>query len=161
MITSRIKIGDDAIQDFQEAWGFVYLDADERFDAPLKKCATSSYAEQPGENSDNKTVADAFDYTAKFCIDAPNRDLTRVNAVIARFNNALYFKDPDSDVRTYRQVEFYNDLNHVKIVGVPDPVQEAKSCWRSPRLGLMECAVVELKIRVRNPGLCDFNLKSE
>lgn len=156
MITARLKIGDGAMEDTYEKWGLIFKDADKRFEAPVKSHDKSSYAGQAGENIDPRTVQDAFDYKIEFIIEAPNKNLENVNAKIATFNKALYTASADSDIRAYKQVELYH--HRVKIVGIPEPIPEAKELYRHSKLGVMECAVVEWKIRVSNPKLCDFNL---
>jgi len=159
MITTRIKIGDGPVQDFYEAWGFIYMDADERTEAPVKSFEKSAYAEEPGEHIDPRTVQDAFDYTATFLLECPNRDFVNANSRIAAFNKALYTADAASGVRTYKTVTFYNDHNRVKIVGVPEPVAEPKSFFRRQDGSVMDCAEVTLKLRVERPDLCDFDLQ--
>lgn len=156
MITARLKIGDRAIEDTYDKWGFIYKDSDRAFESPVKSHDKTSYAEQQGENIDPRTVQDAFDYKIEFIIEAPNMYLKNVNAKIAKFNEALYSTKAGSDIRTYKQVELYH--HRVKIVGIPEPISEAKDFFRHSKFGAMECAVVEWKIRVSNPKLCNFNL---
>lgn len=157
MITSRIQIGDGPIEDFQRKWGFIYIDADERTEAPIKKRDASSYAEEAGEHIDPRTVQDAFDYTAKFLIEAPNRNRINANSKIAAFNKALYTQSPGSDVRTYKEITFFNDFNRVKIVGIPEPITEPTEFYRRNSGDVMDCVEVELKIRVGDPSKCDFD----
>lgn len=157
MITTRIQIGDGEIVDFQRKWGFIYMDADERTEAPIKKRDSTSYAEEAGEHLDPRTVQDAFDYTAKFLIEAPNRNMVNANSKIAAFNKALYTQDPDSGVRTYKEITFFNDFNRVKIVGIPEPIAEPTEFYRRQDGRAMDCVEVELKIRVSNPSRCDFD----
>ena len=66
MIKVRLQIGDGAIEDTYSKWGLIYLDADERTEAPIKAREVTSYAEEAGEHVDPRSVPDAFDYTAKF-----------------------------------------------------------------------------------------------
>lgn len=157
MIRVRIQIGDGAVEDTYNKWGFIYMDADERTEAPVKGRETTSYAEEAGEHTDNRTVPDAFDYTAKFLIEAPNRNLGNVNARIAEFNRALYSQL--GDIRHYKTVTFYNDLNRVKIVGLPEPIAVPTEVYHSRRYGELDFAIVELKLRVSDPTRCDFDLK--
>lgn len=158
MIKVRIKIGDGEIADTFSKWGFIYIDADERTEAPIKSRETTSYAEEAGEHIDPRTVQDAFDYTVKFLIECPNKDLENANAKIAAFNQALYTKSPDSDIRTYHEVTFYNDYNRIKIVGLAEPIAQPTDFFRKQDGSALDCAQVELKIRVSNPGKCDFDL---
>lgn len=161
MINVRLQIGNDGdILDTFAGWGLIYLDADERTEAPIKKRKATSYAEKAGENLDPRSVPDAFDYTVKFLIQTPNRFLTSANAKIAEFNRALYDvkPDPDSDVRIYKTVTFFNDFNRVKIVGIPEPIAQPTDFYRRSDGSALDCAQVEFKIRVCNPLLCDFNL---
>jgi len=159
MIKVRLQIGDGPIEDTFAKWGFIFMDADKRTEAPIKGRPTSSYAEEAGEHTDPRTVPDAFDYKVTFLIEAPNRNLTNVNAKIAAFNKALYTRTAGSDIRTYKEVTFYNDYNRVKIVGLPEPIAEPTEFYRRHDGRVMDCAEVELKIRVSNPSLCNFSLK--
>lgn len=153
MIRVKLQIGDDAAWDTYERWGLIYMDADERTEAPIKARATSSYAEEPGEHTDARTVQDAFDYKTKFLIECNDGAMENVNAAIARLNRAMY--DVCDGVRVYKEVTFYNDYNHVKITGIPEPIAEPVKVDR--RYGISDIAEVELKIRVGKPQLCDFH----
>ena len=155
MITVRIKIGDGAITDTQ-AYGLVYLDSDKRVGAPSKGFEATSYPEEEGEHIMPKTVDAAFDYKAKFFIQADS--LENANEKIAAFNSELYTQEQDSDVKTYKQVEFYNDYKRHKIVGYPSEIPEATDFWRDPDNQVNDVVVVEWNIRVTKPSLCDFSL---
>lgn len=161
MIRSKIQIEGGEVKDFYEEFGFIYLDADERTAAPEKEDAVSSYAEQDGENRDGRTVKAPFDYTAKFLIEAPNKDLTNVNVKIGNFNRAVRETTANSDVARKMEIAFYNILNRVKIVGTCEPIAEPKECYHSNKYGAMDFAVVELKIRVSHPEKCDFELNTD
>lgn len=156
MIKVRIKIGDGAIEDTFTAHKLIYIKADNRTEAPIKKRDTTSYVEQAGENTDKRTVQNAFDYKVTFVIDGQNTDLNNVNAIVAAFNAKLYTQPANSDIRTYKEVTFYNDFKRVKIVGLPEPIAEPKEMKRS-RNGY-DFAEVELVIHVSDPTKCDFNL---
>lgn len=158
MINVRIKIGDGAIQDTYTAHKLIYMDSDHRTEAPIKKRDTSSYAEEAGEHTDPRTVQNAFDYKVQFIVEAPNKNLENANAVIAAFNSKLYTQPTNSDIRTYKEVAFYNDYKRVKIIGLPDPIAEPKELYRKQDGNVMDCAVVELTIHVSDPTKCDFNL---
>lgn len=163
MIDVRIKIGDGTAHDTFTKWGLIYLESDHRTEAPIKKRESSSYAEDAGEHLDRRTVQDAFDYTVKFLIEAPNNNLENANVKIREFNDALWDWERDEnnarvgDVRRYKQVTFHNDYKRVKIVGIPEPIAEPKEFYRHSKLGTMDCAVVEFKIRVDNPTLCEWD----
>jgi hypothetical protein len=154
MIRVRIKIGDGAIEDTFTAHKLIYMDADNRTEAPIKKRDVTSYAEQAGENTDPRTVQDAFDYKVRFIIDGQNTNLANVNAIIAAFNKKLYTQPANSDIRTYKEVAFYNDFKRVKIVGLPEPIAEPKEMKRS-RNGF-DFAEIELVIHVSDPTKCNF-----
>lgn len=156
MIRVRIQIGDGAIEDTFTAHRLIYMDADNRTEAPIKKRDASSYAEQAGDNTDPRTVQDAFDYKATFIIDGQDKDLKRVNSIIAAFNKKLYTQEADSDIRTYKEVTFYNNFKPHKIVGIPEPIAECKK-FKKSRKGY-EFAQVEFIIHVSDPTKCDFNL---
>lgn len=159
MIKSRIQIGDGAVQDFYEAFGFIYLDADERHAPPEKKPDSTSNVNEPGEHQDTRRVPDAFDYTATFLVEAPNKNLQNVNSKITAFNNAVReAKQGSSAYRRCKEIAFYNLLNRVKIVGYPELISEAKEVYRSNEFGAMDFAEVELKIRVSDPTKCVFDL---
>lgn len=156
MINVRIKIGDGAIEDVFIAHKLIYMEADNRTEAPIKERDVTTYAEQAGDNTDPRTVQDAFDYKVQFIIDGQNRNLKNVNAIIAAFNKDLYTQKTGSDIRTYKEVTFYNDFKRVKIVGIPEPIAEPKEMKRS-RHGY-DFAQVELVIHVSDPTKCDFDM---
>lgn len=156
MINVRIKIGDGAIEDTFTAHKLIYMESDNRTEAPIKKRDTTSYAEDAGEHTDPRTVQDAFDYKVKFIIDGQNSDLKNVNAIIAAFNKKLYTQPTNSDVRTYKEVTFYNDFKRVKIVGLPEPIAQPTKMSRSKNG--YDFAEVEFVIRVSDPTKCDFNM---
>lgn len=154
MINVRIKIGDGAVEDTFAAHRLIYVDADNRTEAPIKKRDVSSYVEQAGDNTDHRTVQDAFDYKVQFVIDGQDKDLKRVNSIIAAFNKKLYTQDADSDIRVYKEVTFYNDFKPHKIVGLPEPIAECKE-FKKSRNGY-EFAQVEFVIHVSDPTKCNF-----
>lgn len=154
MINVRIKIGDGATEDTFAAHKLIYIDADNRTEAPIKKRDVSSYVEQAGDNTDPRTVQDAFDYKATFIIDGQDKDLKRVNSIIAAFNKKLYTQVAGSDIRTYKEVTFYNDFKPCKIVGLPEPIAECKEFKKSKNGH--EFAQVEFIIHVSDPTKCNF-----
>lgn len=154
MINVRIKIGDGAIEDTFTAHKLIYLEADNRTEAPIKKRDASSYAEKAGDNTDPRTVQDAFDYKAQFIIDGQDKDLKRVNSIIAAFNKKLYTQEEGSGIRTYKEVTFYNDFKPHKIVGLPEPIPECKE-FKKSKNGY-EFAQVEFVIHVSDPTKCNF-----
>ena len=158
MIRVRLQIANGTIEDSYDKWGFIYLSADNRTEAPIKKRDTTSYAEEAGEHVDPRTVQDVFDYKATFLIEAPNQNLINANAKISAFNKALYSQKAGSDIRTYKEVTFYDDYKRVKIVGIPNPISEPTDFYRRQDGSIMDCAVVELKIHVNDQKKCDFNL---
>lgn len=157
MIRVRLQIGDGEILDTFESWGFIYMDADERTEAPIKKREATSYSEEAGEHLDPRTVQDAFDYKVKFLVECPNKNMQNANAKIEAFNKALYTSAYNSDIRTYKEVAFYNDYNRVKIVGLPEPIAQPTDFFRRQDGSALDCAQVELKIRVCDPTKCDFS----
>lgn len=154
MINVRIKIGDGAIEDTFAAHKLIYVDAYNRTEAPIKKRDASSYAEKAGENTDPRTVQDAFDYKVQFIIDGQDKDLKRVNSIIAAFNKKLYTQPANSDIRTYKEVTFYNDFKPCKIIGLPEPIAECKE-FKKSKNGY-EFAQVEFIIHVSDPTKCNF-----
>ncbi len=156
MIKVRIQIGEGAAEDTFTAHKLIYMDSDHHTEAPIKKRDTTSYAEEAGEHTDPRTVQDAFDYKATFIIDGQNTNLANVNAIIAAFNAKLYTQNANSDIRTYKEVTFYNDFKRVKIVGLPEPIAEPKEMKRSKNG--FDFAEVEFVIHVSDPTKCDFNL---
>lgn len=154
MINVRIKIGDGAIEDTFTSHKLIYIGADNRTEAPIKKRDASSYVEQAGENTDPRTVQDAFDYKVTFIIDGQNTNLANVNAIIAAFNRKLYTQPAGSDIRTYKEVTFYNDFRRVKIVGLPEPIAEPTKMSRSKNG--YDFAEVEFVIHVSDPTKCNF-----
>lgn len=160
MIKSLIQIENGEIQDFMEAFGFIYMGADNRTAPDEKKDAVSNYAEQAGENRDGRTVDAPFDYTARFLVEAPNHDLTNVNVKVNDFNRAIRATSENSDVKRKKEITFYNLAKHVKIVGFPELISVPTECYNSDR-GELEYAEVELKIRVSDPSKCDLELKAD
>ena len=160
MINSRIQIEDGAIEDFYTKWGFIYMSGDHRFAAPEKKRDTTSYIEEAGEHTDPRTVDDAFDYTAKFLIEAPNKNLVNANSKIKAWNDAIRERTAGSDIKRCKTVTFYDDYKRCKIVGIPEIIAEVDESdyYRRQNGDVMDCVVVELKIHVSNPNLCDFDM---
>lgn len=156
MIHVRIKIGDGAVQDTFAAHRLIYMKADNRTEAPIKKRDSTSYARKAGENPDPRTVQGPFDYKVTFIIDGQDKNLKRVCDIVAAFNKKLYTQTAGSDIRTYKEVAFYNDYKNVKIVGLPEPIAEPKEFRKS--INGHEFAQVEFTIRVGDPTKCDFNL---
>lgn len=156
MIKVRLQIADGEIVDTADTYGFVYLEADNRFAAPVKGFEKSSYPEQPGINLDPKTVDDEFEYKVKFFVKADG-DLENANQKIAAFNSLLYTKNADN-IKTFKQVTFYNDYKKAKIVGYPSPIKEATDFWRDSRGKQADVVCVEWTINVNDPTLCDFNI---
>lgn len=154
MIKVRLKIGDGAVVDTEQQYGFIYLDSDKRVGAPTKGFEKTSYPEEEGEHILPKTVDDAFDYKVKFFVQADS--LVNANAKITAFNASLYTKS--GDVKTYKPVTFYNDYKRHKIVGYPSEIAEAEDFWRDPSNQVNDIVIIEWKIRVTEPSLCDFNL---
>lgn len=155
MIKVRLQIGDGEVLDTVEGYGLVYISADSRFSAPTKEMERTTYPEEEGEHIIAKTVDDAFDYKVTWFIQA-NGSLGNANAVIARFNSLLYTQE--GDIKTFKQVTFYNDYKKVKIVGTPSPIQEATEFWRDSQGEQHDVVCVEWVIRVSKPSLCDFNI---
>lgn len=153
MITVRLKIGSGSIVDTQTL-GLIYLDSDKRTGAPSKGFESTSYPEEEGEHIIPKTVDAAFDYKVKFFVQGTS--LEDANAKIDAFNQSLYTKS--GDVKTYKQVEFYNDYKRHKIVGYPSEIAEATDFWRDRTNQVNDVIVVEWTIRVNKPSLCDFSL---
>ncbi len=156
MIRSLIQIEGGAIEDFFTKFGFIYMDADERTAPDEKEDAVSSYADEPGEHRDGRTVDAPFDYTARFIVEAEGSDADNVNRKIAAFNNAVRERIPDSDVKRKREIAFYNLNNRCKIVGTAEAIAVPQEAQYAHRAGLTEYADVELKIRVSDPRKCDF-----
>lgn len=161
MIESKIQIEGGETLDFYEAFGFIYMDADERTAPDEKEDAVSNYAEEAGEHRDGRTMDAPFDYTAKFLVEAPNKDLTNINVKINNFNRATRVRLPDSDIKQKKEIAFYNLLNRVKIVGTCEPIAVPTEVYHSNRYGDLDFAVVELKIRVSDPRKCDFELNTD
>lgn len=155
MIRVRLRIAEGDILDTSDNYGLVYISADSRFHAPIKQREVTTYPEQEGENISTKTVDDAFDYKVTWFVKADG-SLGNANAVIARFNALLY--DQVDDIKTFKQVTFYNDYKRVKIVGTPSPIAEATEFWRDQSGKQHDVVCVEWVIRVSKPSLCDFNL---
>lgn len=160
MIDSRIQIEDGKIEDFYTRWGFIYMSGDCRFAPPEKKRDVSRYKEEAGEHEDPRTVDDAFDYTAKFLIEAPNRNLVNANSKIKAWNDAVRDRLEGSDIKRCKTVTFYDDYKRCKIVGIPEIIADVdeKDFYRRKNGSMMDCVIVPLTIHVSNPGLCRFDM---
>lgn len=156
MIRVRLQIGDGEILDTIDGYNLIYVSADKRFEASLKEIEKSSYPEQEGENSLDKTVRDAFDYKVRWFIET-NGTIVNANRVIASFNARLYTQD--GDIMTFKQVKLYDDYKKVLIVGRPSLISEATEFWRDANGKQHDVVCVEWTIRVTKPSLCDFNIR--
>lgn len=162
MLNVRLKIGDGAGDPVDtQTYGFIYLDSDKRVGAPSKGFEATSYPEEEGEHIIPKTVDAAFDYKVKFFIDPSHTagnpaTLQNANDTINAFNDMILPLDMTTGQRTAQQVTFYNDYKRHKIVGYPQPIEEATDFWRDKRSQLNDIVVVEWTIRVTKPSLCDF-----
>lgn len=157
-IRVRLQIGDGTIDDTYNKWGFIYIEADHRTAAPEKEREVTSYAEQEGENVDPRTVDAPFDYTVKFLIETPNTNTQNANVKIKAFNDAIRTHNSDSDIKTCKTITFYNDYKRVKIVGIPEPIAEPTEFYRQQNGNVLDCVLIELKIHVPRPSLCDFSM---
>lgn len=156
MIRVRLQIGDGSIVDTIDGYGLVYVSSDSRFSAPLKEFEKTTYVDQEGEYIFPKITEDAFDYKVTLLIKADG-SVDNANSIITEFNSLLYTQD--EDVKTFKQVTFYNDYKKVKIVGVPKLISEATEFWRDVNGKQHDVVQVEWIIRVSKPSLCDFNLE--
>lgn len=162
MIRVRLQIGDGQIFDTHDKYGLMYISSDNRFAAPTKGFATSSYAEEAGEYIDPRTVDDAFDYKVKFCIEVPDHSLSNVNTRIKELNDAMYTQGAKAStgrngVKTFTTFTLYNDYKCVKIVGTPQPIAEVgEDDLRQYSLNGIthNLAIIELTIRVNDPSQC-------
>lgn len=155
MITVRIKIGDGPILDTQE-YGLIYLDSDKKVGPESKGFESTSYPEEEGEHIIPKSVDAAFDYKVKFFVQGTS--LEDANAKIDAFNTMLHSAPTELGVKTYYQVEFYNDYKRHKIVGYPNEISEASEFWRDKKNQVQDIVVVEWTIRVTKPSLCDYSI---
>lgn len=155
MINVRLQIGDGTANDTFKYYKLIYLSSDHRTEAPIKARDTSSHPGEAGEHIDPRTVQDAFDYKVIFAIDAQSQSLVNINRIIADFNSQLYTQETGSNIRTYKEVTFYNDFKSTKIVGYPEPIAECKELCKTQNDH--EYAQVELTIRVSDPSKCEFN----
>lgn len=158
-IRARIQIGNEPeISDTYTRFGFIYIEADHRTAAPEKERETTTYVEQEGENVDLRTVDDVFDYTVKFLIETPNTNMENANAKIAAFNNMIRDVDEKTKIKTCKRIAFYNDYKRVKIVGIPEIIAEPTEFYRQLNGNVLDCVLIELKIHVDKPSLCNFSL---
>ena len=133
-------------------YGLVYLDSDKRVGPDIKEYESTSYPEEEGEHIIPKTADAPFEYTAKFFIQADT--LGSANDKIDAFNNLLFTKA--GDVKTFKQITFFNDYKRHKIVGYPSPIANAETFWQDTTNQVNDVVVVELKIRVTKPSLCEY-----
>ena len=153
MIKSSIEI-DGKLYDSYDEFGLIYVDADERTAPDEKADAVTSYAGEHGEHRDGRTAYAPFDYKVKFIVQAPNTDLSSINTVIKKFNDAIRTHSNGTLIK--KPIAFYNQLNRVKIVGYPDLLAVPTQVYHSGSLGALDCAMVELNIRVSEPQKCNF-----
>ena len=73
MIRVKIQINNNVIEDSYDKWGFIFLSADNRVDAPIKAFDEISYIESAGKEIDTRTVADSFEYKTRFLVETPNK----------------------------------------------------------------------------------------
>lgn len=152
-----MAVGDDStIYDTYDKWGFIYIESDNRTAAPEKKRETTTYAEQQGENTDLRTVADVFDYKVTFLIECPNNSRENANLKIRSFNNAIRGTERTGDIKTCKRIAFYNDYKRVLIQGIPEIIAEPKEFYRDRNGKQMDCVLIELVIHVDQPSLCNF-----
>lgn len=152
MIKARLQIENGEIYDITEKYGLVYVNGEKRFAASVKDFEETIYPEQSGKNIYPKTTDEAFVYNVELFIKTDS--ITRANKKIARFNSELFTQE--GDVKTYKQVTFYDDYKGVKIVGYPKPMAEATTFWRDKNGTLADIVVCKWAIEVNNPSLCDF-----
>ena len=81
------------------------------------------------------------------------------NSLITQFNKDICSVD-EKGIKTYKQITFFNDYKHIKIVGYPKPITESEMFWRDSSGMLADVAEVELTILVNNPSLCDFDTQA-
>ena len=156
MIRVQLQIGDGAIYDTYDKHGLVYISSDTIFSAPVKEMEKTSYPETDGEHIDTSVVFVSFDYKIQFFVNA-SHGINNANQKIFDFNKKLLYIDEFGRRRVHKVV-FYNDYKKVKIVGIPNPIQEATEFWRDSNGRAHDVVCVEWKIRVTNPDECDFNL---
>jgi hypothetical protein len=160
MIRVRLQIGNGKIVDTYDEYRLIYVGVKEHIFAPeTNGFEKTTYAEEDGENIDNRTTFKPFDYVVQFLVEAENSDIDNANKRIAAFNSKLYSEQTvDTDIKTFNQVTLYNDDDKVKIVGYPTTISKATSFWRDRRGRLHDAVQVEWTIRVDKPGKCDFEL---
>lgn len=157
-IRASLQIENGYVYDTYSQWGFIYIESDHRTAAPEKEREVTSYAEQEGENVDPRTVDAPFDYTVKFLIETPNNNFTNANVKIKAFNDAIRDIDPETKIKTCKTISFYNHYKRVKITGIPEIIAEPKEFYRQQNGNVLDCVLIELKIHVDKPSLCNFSL---
>lgn len=153
MIRARIQIEDGELYDITDQFGFIYINGDKIFSAPIKEFEKTSYPEQAGYNIYPKTVDDGFEYKVNLFIKADT--ISRANNKILSFNNRLFSKS--GDIKTFKQITFYDDYKNVKIVGYPKPISEATDFYRDRNNSQFDIVCCDFIIEVNNPNLCDFD----
>jgi hypothetical protein len=156
MIKVQLQIGDGAIYDTFDKYGFIYMSADTVFAPPVKEFERTQYPEEDGEHIHPSLLYEPFDYNVKFFISA-TQGIGNANQKIADFNKQLYNINTNG-IRMLKKVTFYNDYKKVKIVGYAKPIKDATEFWRDNEGKQFDIVCVEWKIRVTNPSECDFNL---
>lgn len=151
------NFGDGVEMDSYDSFGLIYLSSDNIFSPPIKAHEEVSFPEEDGAHIDARTTFDAFDYKITFALEAPNKNLTSVNAKIDAFNKALYTED--GEIKTFKEITVTNTLKRVKVVGYGKPIEAATKFFRDKHGNVWDTAVVDFTLRIVKPQLCDFNLQ--
>ena len=155
MIRAKIQIEDGLSKDTFNEWGLIYKVGDRRFSPPEKKIDEVSYPEEQGVHIDERTVYDKFDYTVSFIISG---SYGIANDKIQAFNKAIREESSSLGVHRCKMITLYDYYKRCKIVGIPSPIETASTFYRRSDGSAMDCVEVELKIRVTDPTLCDFDM---
>lgn len=158
MIRTYIKIGSGVAKDSYNEYGMIYVSSDNRFSAPIKGMLEESFADEAGKHTDGKTVDDSFEYKMEFLIECPNKNIINANKKIAAINALMYDKVVGSDIKIFKEWTIFNYRKRAMIVGIPKPIEEAKDFWRDSNGIVHDSVLIELKLQVFHPELCDFDI---
>lgn len=155
MIKWDIKIGKGESEDTAEKWGLIPLSISNEMAAVMKQADKSAYAEQSGEHTDTRTVADAFDVKVRFCAIAKSTE--HVNSLISAFNAAVFVKRQGTQhIYDKQKIWLTDTYKHRVLTGyVEQPLGTSTEEWF--KVGDEEVAIMELTLRVSNPDECSFD----
>lgn len=157
MIRVGIQIGNGEIEDSYDKYGLIYVSSDNRFAAPTKGMLMESIAEMAGAVTDGKTTDDVFEYKTTFLLKCQNNDHEDANQYIKALNELMYDREPDSDIKIFKEWTIHNPYKKCRITGIPKPIEEPTFFLRDYKGNIHDAVEINLILNVMNPNKCDFS----